>query len=139
VYCVGCDRGIHYYAMQYVEGQSLAEVVEQLRISDVGLRIEQPSDRASDPSEIQNPSSKIATQPLAGKDLPAPSPRRGGLGRGNASGAQPVISATSSSGLPSRALLPDTVPLAALLTLRTSSPRERFRHIAQLGIQAAKP
>ena len=34
VYSVGCDRGIHYYAMQYVEGQSLAEVVEQLQGRD---------------------------------------------------------------------------------------------------------
>ena len=27
VYSVGNERGIHYYAMQYIEGQSLAEVI----------------------------------------------------------------------------------------------------------------
>jgi WD40 repeat protein len=31
VYSVGCDRGIHYYAMQYVEGSSLDQVLRQLR------------------------------------------------------------------------------------------------------------
>ena len=31
VHAIGVDRGIHYYAMQYVEGQTLAELLEQLR------------------------------------------------------------------------------------------------------------
>ena len=31
VYSVGCERGVHYYAMQFIEGQTLAEVVTQLR------------------------------------------------------------------------------------------------------------
>ena len=31
VYAVGCDRGVHYYAMQFIEGLSLAEAVEQLK------------------------------------------------------------------------------------------------------------
>src|SRR6185503_685279 len=31
VYAVGCERSVHYYAMQYIEGQSLAEVIRQMR------------------------------------------------------------------------------------------------------------
>ena len=31
VYAVGCERGIHYYAMQLIDGQSLDAVVRQLR------------------------------------------------------------------------------------------------------------
>jgi hypothetical protein len=31
IYSVGVERGVHYYAMQFIEGQSLAQVVEQLR------------------------------------------------------------------------------------------------------------
>src|SRR5690349_20722342 len=27
VYSVGCERGVHYYAMQYIEGQTLAEAI----------------------------------------------------------------------------------------------------------------
>ncbi len=31
VHAVGCERGIHYYAMQFIEGQSLAALIEELR------------------------------------------------------------------------------------------------------------
>ncbi len=30
VYSVGCERGVHYYAMKYIDGQTLAEVIGQL-------------------------------------------------------------------------------------------------------------
>lgn len=31
VFAVGCERGVHFYAMQLIEGQSLAEMIRQLR------------------------------------------------------------------------------------------------------------
>jgi serine/threonine protein kinase len=31
VYAVGCERGVHFYAMQFIEGQTLAEVIRDLR------------------------------------------------------------------------------------------------------------
>jgi serine/threonine protein kinase len=31
VYGVGCERGVHYYAMQYIDGQTLAAVIRELR------------------------------------------------------------------------------------------------------------
>jgi serine/threonine protein kinase len=31
VYAVGCERGVHYYAMQLIEGQSLAALIGELR------------------------------------------------------------------------------------------------------------
>ncbi len=31
VYAVGNDRGVHFYAMQYIDGQSLAVVIDELR------------------------------------------------------------------------------------------------------------
>jgi len=31
VYSVGCERAVHFYAMQYIEGQTLARVIEDLR------------------------------------------------------------------------------------------------------------
>src|SRR5439155_23478501 len=31
VYGVGCARGVHYYAMQYIEGQTLAALIQELR------------------------------------------------------------------------------------------------------------
>ena len=29
VYSVGCERGVHYYAMQFIEGQTLAQVITE--------------------------------------------------------------------------------------------------------------
>jgi serine/threonine protein kinase len=34
VYAVGCERSVHYYAMQLIEGRSLAEVIRLLRRED---------------------------------------------------------------------------------------------------------
>ena len=31
VHSVGCERGVHYYAMEYIEGQTLAQVIDELR------------------------------------------------------------------------------------------------------------
>ncbi|MHC4137960.1 MAG: protein kinase domain-containing protein, partial [Planctomycetota bacterium] len=31
VYSVGCERGVHYFAMQYIEGLTLAQVIDELR------------------------------------------------------------------------------------------------------------
>jgi WD40 repeat protein/serine/threonine protein kinase/tetratricopeptide (TPR) repeat protein len=31
VYAVGCERGVHYYAMQFIEGRTLADVIAQQR------------------------------------------------------------------------------------------------------------
>jgi tetratricopeptide (TPR) repeat protein len=31
VYYVGCERGVHFYAMQFIDGQSLAALIHQLR------------------------------------------------------------------------------------------------------------
>jgi serine/threonine protein kinase len=31
VYGVGCERGVHYYAMKFIDGQSLAEVIDEVR------------------------------------------------------------------------------------------------------------
>jgi serine/threonine protein kinase len=33
VHAVGCERGVHFYAMQYIEGQTLAQVIQELRRS----------------------------------------------------------------------------------------------------------
>ena len=31
VYAVGCERGVHYYAMQFIDGQTLAAMIADLR------------------------------------------------------------------------------------------------------------
>ena len=29
VHAVGCERGVHYYAMQHIDGRSLAQIVKE--------------------------------------------------------------------------------------------------------------
>jgi len=31
VFAIGCERGVHSYAMRYIEGQTFAEVIQELR------------------------------------------------------------------------------------------------------------
>ena len=38
VYSVGCERGVHYYAMQLIDGQTLADVIADLRSSSSSIR-----------------------------------------------------------------------------------------------------
>jgi serine/threonine protein kinase/Flp pilus assembly protein TadD len=35
VFATGCERGVHYYAMQFIEGQTLADVIAEKHKSDV--------------------------------------------------------------------------------------------------------
>jgi serine/threonine protein kinase len=49
VYAVGCERGVHYYAMQFIDGQSLAALLADLR----RLRDEQGHGQAPRPSPSQ--------------------------------------------------------------------------------------
>src|SRR5487761_1576345 len=60
VYAVGCERGVHFYAMQLIEGQSLAVLIEQLR-RQAGLAT--PDDAPS-----QHP---VQSSYVLGTDIPA--------------------------------------------------------------------
>jgi eukaryotic-like serine/threonine-protein kinase len=55
VYAVGCERGVHYYAMQFVEGQSLAALIGELR----RLKAEKPG-TISAPSTV--PVARLSTE-----------------------------------------------------------------------------
>src|SRR5579863_7960871 len=59
VYAVGCERGVHFYAMQLIEGQSLAVVIEQLR--------RQAGIATSDEAPSQSP---VASSYVLGTDMP---------------------------------------------------------------------
>ncbi|MCA9200819.1 MAG: protein kinase, partial [Planctomycetales bacterium] len=49
IYFVGQDRGVHFYAMQLIEGQSLAEVVQSLRYARIaGQTYQMTSFRSGD-------------------------------------------------------------------------------------------
>src|SRR5216683_19384 len=61
VYFVGCERGVHFYARQFVEGQTLAALIQELRQSlSGGRKVAQPPERAE-----QRPASRVASAPGA--------------------------------------------------------------------------
>jgi serine/threonine protein kinase len=111
IYSVGCERGVHYHAMQLIEGQSLAEVIDALRAE----RKEQRAGRNN------------SGLPAPRSPLPAPAPGRPSADSG--AGPPSAQQAQSPAG--------DTVK-AALSTLCTSGSAAFFRTVAELGIQAAE-
>jgi serine/threonine protein kinase/Tfp pilus assembly protein PilF len=66
VYAVGCERGVHYYAMQYIEGQTLATGIRDLRRL-AGLPVPE-GEAAEKPTAPERPAADTAppTSPIAG-------------------------------------------------------------------------
>ncbi len=62
VYAVGCERAVHFYAMQFVEGKSLAEVIAA----------NQPVDRVQDNATDATRSPAPETEPAAVMTTPTP-------------------------------------------------------------------
>ena len=132
IYSVGVERSVHYYAMQLIEGQSLAQVVEQLR---------QPTSLTGSP----------------GEGLHLPLPPGEGRGEGSRGEGHHVVEQREARSEEQDCSPPlhgeglgegciDTAPIAHLShTPSLPAPRsplirsrEYFRTIAQLGIQAAE-
>jgi len=68
VYAVGHERGIHYYAMQYIEGQSLATMIRELR--------QQASPRQIPPAP-SSPNDLPSTGPYGNEEVPPSAPTVG--------------------------------------------------------------
>jgi serine/threonine protein kinase/WD40 repeat protein len=64
VYAVGADRGVHYYAMRFIEGRSLAEVVEQVGAASRAAPSDKVDSTDSSPARLAGPTASD-TAPLA--------------------------------------------------------------------------
>ncbi len=65
VHAVGSERGVHYYAMQYIDGRTLAEFIEKLK----GAEVERPqSGVQSSESRGRNRSRSAMSRPKAEDD-----------------------------------------------------------------------
>jgi len=63
IYSVGCERGVHYYAMQFVDGQTLARMIDELRRTSDPAPCETP--RAADASTLTLPGLACTTSTKA--------------------------------------------------------------------------
>ena len=122
VYAVGCERGLHFYAMQLIEGPSLDRIIEQLR----GASGSDTSVAGSAPAPAVRPlSSTLPAGPAAGawaadRELP---PSRG---------SQPDARVPPAGEQTLAHLSTD------LSTQRTTNKREIYRTAARLMTQAAE-
>jgi serine/threonine protein kinase/Flp pilus assembly protein TadD len=61
VYGVGCERGVHYYAMKFIDGQTLASLLQQHR-ADPASRGCQPPGGPGSPEAVTAPAAATRTQ-----------------------------------------------------------------------------
>ena len=127
IHSVGCERGVHYYAMELVEGRTLDQLIEELRHLS------------------SRPASADAVPPVSNvtRDLVA-----GRLGQANRkkSGSDDPTQELAPSATPqppasgTQSLASDTQreAQAAVSTQGLHRTAEFFRSAAQLGIQAAE-
>ncbi len=137
VYAVGSDRGLHYYAMQYIDGQPLDRVVEQLRRSSSikAAKARAATVAASATANQQEPAWESSLQRTS---VPSDSTRGGVSDHAVAGGLQLDKSAfrEDREDAPSD----DTVSgdqSRSLVSLYLEDSRAYFRKVAGLGIQAA--
>jgi tetratricopeptide (TPR) repeat protein len=134
VYSVGCERGVHYYAMQYVEGQTLAEVIAGLRQGS-GAGGQGPGEGGRGTGEGGSGTGERGREKREG----------GEKGVGLESGPPPSAVPLPPSPSPHHPITPsppqapaDTDPLGLLSTEGSTRSPEFFRTVARLGIQAAE-
>jgi serine/threonine protein kinase len=116
VFGVGCERGVHYYAMQFIEGQTLAAVIAELR-QQTGLE-------QSDP---RHPLSEVASKLVSGGLAPAK------RATSNGPPTTPYEAPTLAS-----APVGQTVVGGDLRTDSSIKSKTYFRSVADLGLQAAE-
>jgi eukaryotic-like serine/threonine-protein kinase len=127
VIAVGCDRGVHYYAMRFIEGQTLAQVIGELkqesevRSQDNGTAVTKPLDHRSHHA----PHDVSPVSPHAERE------DYGGVYVGNID--RPKTAAAIQNPIPARRdkiqNSGSTVPMAALSTQR---PREYYHTVARM-------
>jgi serine/threonine protein kinase len=128
VYGVGSDRGVHFYAMQFIEGQSLAQVIAGMKAPDAR------SSREAPPSAAVNrvDAVEVVDNVEESKGSRA-SQRQIDLASGRRKPADDLNEVDSLGAAGTLALRG-----AGLSTDRVGNRREYYRGIARLGIQAAE-
>jgi serine/threonine protein kinase len=118
VFATGCERGVHYYAMQYIEGQTLAAVIRDLR--EQAAR--GPDESEATISHEQTQSEKWRVNERETRARHESVPAKSAL-------ASPFDTLCSSFPTP---------PVATLSTERSAKTSGFFLMVAQVGIQAAR-
>jgi serine/threonine protein kinase len=129
VFSVGCERGVHYYAMQYIEGQTLAALVRDLR---------RLSGLESPAVEVTTATSSLAEEIASGRLAPE-SPTSSACGPAGAVQCGSPITDELGAFRPAEDL-PVRGQSSSAMFRSTGGTRDRayFRTMASLGMQAAE-
>jgi WD40 repeat protein/serine/threonine protein kinase len=120
VYAVGCERGVHFYAMQFIDGHTLAAIIRELRKLS-----------GQEAAESSAEASSLAGELVSGRWAPSkPTPTREPPTGPYTPPAEPPTPVPSP--------LTATPPVAALSTERSARSSAFFRTVARLGVQAAE-
>ena len=119
VYAVGCERSVHYYAMQLIQGQSLAAVIRELRKA-AGRPADHPSGTGRDA-----PDGGAATPAQGPAGSPGPAPAE----QGETDTTVPPLRPPG-TGHPT--------PADGLSMQRSAKRPAFYRTVASLGLQAAE-
>jgi serine/threonine protein kinase len=139
VYFVGCERGVHFYAMQFVEGQTLAALIRDLRQLE-GL----DSEDRKEPRPLGSGAEGLVNELVSGRWALTKSPERdpqatAGYASGPSSLPPFVPAYQPGVGLsPGPVAETATPPVGALSTERSTNRPAFFQTVAKLGIQAAE-
>jgi serine/threonine protein kinase/predicted Zn-dependent protease len=124
VHGVGYERGVHYYAMQLIDGRSLAAMIADLRQLD-GL------DPADAPAADL---SAIATNDLAARLLTG-----GAAGQPGGAGSDSLTVSLPASASPPRAATPGSFLVGRTASSASSTRNRQYvRNVARLALQAAE-
>jgi serine/threonine protein kinase len=120
VHATGCERGVYYYAMQFIEGKTLAALIGEMRRS-AGLG-------ATDLGRLD----KVLSEPIQ------KSASSGALDKGSEPTGEPTVPFPSPRTLYPVLGTATTVTAVALSTERSANAPAFFGTVAHLGIQAAE-
>jgi serine/threonine protein kinase len=127
VFGVGQDQGVHYYAMQFIHGQSLDRVLRGLRRAqgEAAASTEGPMPASEGPAAVSDPSARLAQGLRTGR-FPCGSLAAEGAPPAPSYLAEPTQRADAGG---------DTTPRSGL-----AGPREAeyFRGAARVGVQVAE-
>ena len=121
VYAVGCERSVHFYAMQLIEGPSLAEVIRGLR-------------------ELNQRGAAGAVPPTKSDSATTAWPPSSGGGSSSLATSKPAgLRVETRLADPARGVLPQQMSSAENLSvLRTARGSAYSRSVAGLGLQVAE-
>jgi serine/threonine protein kinase/tetratricopeptide (TPR) repeat protein len=118
VHFVGCERGVHFYAMQYIDGRTLAAVIAELR---------RLAGRDQGGSEAGPELSAAAEALVHGQAAPQPQPAN-----------DQCVTIATPPPAPAGTGAAETVAQAATSTGRSVRNPAYFGAVARLGVQAAE-